>query len=159
VGQKTVITIGVALALAVTGTPVLAAGGGHSAHHAAKPVTVGRGHKGDTHGHGAGQHVRQFEGRIVALSPDSLDLHLQGSRGVTVTVGISATGTHVSADGVVTTTAALASGEQVHVAAAPTTAGGVTTYTAVRIVIQRRATGTVEADGDTTHDGAPHSTT
>jgi len=161
--QKRILTFGLAMALAVPGTSALAAGGGHSGSHPLKPVAVAQAHGGGARGrhshatHGA--HLRQFEGTIVTVGTESLDLRLQGNRGVTVTVSISATGTQVLAAGVVTTTAALATGEQVHVAASAATAAGTTTYTAVRITIQRRDATTSEPDADTTHTGSPRSTT
>jgi len=168
------IACGVAVALLVPGASALAAGGQSGAHRAT-PMAAAHGHKGGVSGaHGTaqgrgaahGQRLRQFEGVIVTAAPDSLVLRVQGSQGVTVTVGLSLTGTRVTADDVVTTTAALASGEQVHVAAAFATTNDATTYTAVRIAIQRRDAEATEADtgsdtgaSDTAHPAPPHSTT
>lgn len=161
--QKRLLAYGLAVALAVPGTSALAAGGGHNGPHALAPVAAAHAHPGGARGtrgrSGHGAHLRQFEGTIVTLGTDSLDLRLQGSRGVTVTVDISATGTQVTAQGGVTTTAALATGEQVHVAATAATADGTTTYTAVRIAIQRRDATTSEPDADTVGTGTPRSTT
>ncbi len=119
--KNTVIAVGVALALAVPGASALAAGGGQGRAHHATPPPGTHGRTGDVPGiHGAAQgrgaaqsqRVRQFEGVIVAVDQDSLALRVQGSAGVTVTVDLSTTGTRVTADDVVTTTAALVSGEQ-----------------------------------------------
>jgi len=172
VAKNIMIACGVAVALVVPGASALAAGGQGGAHRAT-PLAAAHGHKGGpsggAHGRDAAhsQRLRQFEGVIVTVAPESLTLRVQGSPGVPVTVGLSLTGTRVTADDIVTTTAALASGEQVHVAAAAATTNGTTTYTAVRIVIQRRdADATADTDNGpdtgvagTAHDLRPRHTT
>ncbi len=178
VAKNIMIACGVAVALVVPGASALAAGGQGGAHRAT-PLAAAHGHKGGpsggahgrdaVHGRDAAhsQRLRQFEGVIVTVAPESLALRVHGSPGVTVTVGLSLTGTRVTADDSVTTTAALASGAQVHVAAAAATTNGTTTYTAVRIVIQRRdADATADTDNGpdtgvagTAHDIRPRHTT
>ena len=142
VGKNVLIAYGLAGALFVPGASALAAGGQGATHRAA-PAAAAHGHQGGAHGAARGRdaahrpHLRPFEGVIVTVAADSLALRVQGRQGVTVTVGFSLTGTRVTADDSVTTTAALASGEQVYVAAVSATTNAVTTYTAVRIAIQR----------------------
>jgi len=176
VAKNIMIACGVAVALVVPGASALATGG-QGGPHRATPMAAAHGHgdghkggpSGGAHGRDAAhsQRLRQFEGVIVTVAPESLALRVHGSPGVTVTVGLSLTGTRVTAGDIVTTTAALASGEQVHVAAAAATTNGTTTYTAVRIVIQRRdADATADTDNgpdtgvaDTAHDIRPRRTT
>ena len=151
--DKKMIGLGVALLLALPTAPAWAAAGGQSAKHA-HHATVAPRHDRDKGTHG--KRLRQFEGKVVSFDGSNLVVKLQGSSGVTVTVGISATGTRITMDGVVTTTAALASGEQVHVAASASTVGGVTTFMAVRVDIQRpdvdsKGTADVDAPGTGKH--------
>jgi len=166
VAQNMMIACGVAVALVVPGASALATGGQGGVHRAT-PMAASHGHRdghkggpsGGAHGRAAthGQSLRQFEGVIVTVAPESLALRVQGSPGVTVTVGLSLTGTRVTADDIVTTTAVLASGQQVHVAAASATTNGATTYTAVRIVIQRRdADATADTDTGPDTGGGRH---